>query len=66
MYICLCRNVTEKHIEQAVRNGVCSLREVCKQLGVAQQCGKCGQHARAAFQQACANRTSASPSRISS
>lgn len=41
MYVCLCKNVTEKQICSAVSQGHCSMRALCKELGVAGQCGKC-------------------------
>ena len=47
MYVCLCHSVTDTDIRQLVRTeGVCTMRELCRQLGVATQCGKCGRCAR--------------------
>jgi bacterioferritin-associated ferredoxin len=47
MYICICNNITDKQIEHAVHNdGICSMRDLCQQLGVASCCGQC--HAEAA------------------
>lgn len=45
MYICLCKNVTDSQIKEAVCQGACSLKAVRNQLGVASQCGKCGKQA---------------------
>ncbi|WP_416308117.1 bacterioferritin-associated ferredoxin [Neptunicella sp. SCSIO 80796] len=46
MYICLCYAITDKQIEKAVReDGVGSMRELRKHLGVGGQCGKCVQMA---------------------
>jgi len=43
MYVCLCHSVTDTDIRRLVRTeGVCSMRELSRQLGVATQCGKCG------------------------
>lgn len=42
MYVCLCNAVTDGQIKQEICQGACSLKEVCKRLGVATQCGKCG------------------------
>lgn len=46
MYVCLCKCITDTQIRRAIRNGACSMRELNTQLGVATECGKCGQHAR--------------------
>ena len=46
MYVCICKQVTERQIKEAVSNGACSLRDVQSQLGVATQCGECKHHAR--------------------
>jgi bacterioferritin-associated ferredoxin len=43
MYVCLCNSVTDREIRSAVREGVCSMRELRAQLGVASNCGKCAQ-----------------------
>ncbi|TDO07748.1 MULTISPECIES: (2Fe-2S)-binding protein [Halomonas] len=41
MYVCLCRNVTDHQIRQAVEDGARSWREVQQQTGCGTQCGKC-------------------------
>jgi bacterioferritin-associated ferredoxin len=47
MYVCLCHGVTDNDIRQVVRSeGVCTMRELSRQTGVATQCGKCGRCAR--------------------
>lgn len=47
MYICICKNVTDGQIRQAVREkGVCNLRGLRKELGACDQCGKCALEAR--------------------
>lgn len=47
MYVCLCHRVTDTDIRRLVRTeGVCTLRELSRELGVATQCGKCGRCAR--------------------
>ena len=46
MYICICKQITDTQIHQAVDNGATTLDEVSKQLGVATQCGKCRRCAR--------------------
>lgn len=47
MYVCLCHGVTDSEIRRLVRaEGVCTMRELSRKLGVATQCGRCGQCAR--------------------
>ncbi len=46
MYICLCKEVTDHHIKDAVEQGVKSFEDLQQQLGVATQCGECKCHAR--------------------
>ena len=53
MYVCLCSNVTDSQIKQAAKKGVCSMQQLCNELGIAKQCGKCGTCAREIFQEAC-------------
>ena len=43
MYVCLCNAITNKTIRKAVTDGAGNMRELKKQLGVANQCGKCTQ-----------------------
>ncbi|WP_088331727.1 bacterioferritin-associated ferredoxin [Lacimicrobium sp. SS2-24] len=44
MFVCLCHGITDKHIASAVREqGIGTMRELRKQLGVGSQCGKCVQ-----------------------
>lgn len=52
MYVCICHGVTEKHIQQAVSDGVDSMRKVRGCLGVGSQCGKCVCHAQDVISQA--------------
>lgn len=46
MYVCVCNAVTERHIEDAVRTGVTSLRQLRNELGVTAECGRCATCAR--------------------
>ena len=47
MYVCLCHGVTDTAIRHLVRTeGVCTMRELSRELGVATQCGKCGRCAK--------------------
>jgi len=41
MYVCICNNVTERDIEQAVRCGARSLECLERELGVSTCCGQC-------------------------
>ena len=46
MFICICKKITDTQIHQEVENGATTLDELSKRLGVATQCGKCGECAR--------------------
>lgn len=47
MYVCVCKGVTCNAIRAAVQaEGVASLRDLRRNLGVATQCGKCANSAR--------------------
>lgn len=53
MYVCLCHNVTDTDIRRLVRTeGVCTMRKLSQQLGVATQCGKCGRCAKEVLREA--------------
>lgn len=42
MYVCICRNVTERQVREAVvQHGVCNLRTLRKRMDACSQCGKC-------------------------
>ncbi len=51
MIVCLCKQVSCKDIRSAAGNGVQTLRDLSRELGVATQCGKCAQCARGILQQ---------------
>ena len=51
MYICLCKAVTDSQIRQAICEGAYSIRELRQRLGVASQCGRCGQCVKSVLQQ---------------
>lgn len=42
MYVCLCKRITDEQIRSAVHAGASSLSDIRNSLGVASQCGKCG------------------------
>ncbi|MEZ5491573.1 MAG: (2Fe-2S)-binding protein [Gammaproteobacteria bacterium] len=46
MYVCICRQITDQQIRDVCRDGGVKLADVRAKLGVASECGKCGQHAR--------------------
>jgi bacterioferritin-associated ferredoxin len=46
MYVCVCNEVTDRQIREAVQAGATRVRDLRHQLGVASQCGKCGPSAR--------------------
>lgn len=46
MYVCICNNVTERDIQDAIENGASSVRDLNRQLCVGNQCGKCTCEAR--------------------
>lgn len=58
MYVCICQQVTDRDIHQAVAQGACRMRDLRERLGVSSQCGKCAGCAKAVLQEAratCAN-----------
>jgi bacterioferritin-associated ferredoxin len=46
MYVCLCKAVTDSQIRASVSGGACTFADIRRELGVATQCGKCGQLAK--------------------
>lgn len=46
MFVCICKQVTDSQIKQAVCDGACSFKDIQIELGVATQCGECKNHAR--------------------
>lgn len=47
MYVCICKAVTESQIRAAVRDGLCTHRDVSRCLQVGTVCGKCAPDVRA-------------------
>lgn len=41
MFVCVCKAVTDRDIEDAVEQGITNLRAMQQKLGVAQTCGTC-------------------------
>lgn len=52
MYVCICRQVTDRDIRDAVAQGACRMRDLREQLGVSMQCGKCANCAHAVLKEA--------------
>jgi bacterioferritin-associated ferredoxin len=46
MYVCICRQITDRQIRDLCQNGSANLAEVRARLGVASECGKCTRMAR--------------------
>ncbi len=46
MFVCICKQVTDSQIQEAVSNGASSFSDIQTELGVATQCGECKNHAR--------------------
>lgn len=56
MYVCVCNAVTERHITEAVREGVSTLRHLREELGVTAECGRCAVCARDCLRSALAEK----------
>lgn len=41
MFVCICNNVTERQVQQAIAGGARSVRDLNRELCVGGQCGKC-------------------------
>jgi bacterioferritin-associated ferredoxin len=50
MYVCVCRAVTERQVEQAIQAGAQNLRDLRRELGVTSECGRCASCARQCLQ----------------
>ena len=46
MYVCVCRAVTERQIETAVRDGAHTLGDLRRELDITRDCGRCATCAR--------------------
>ena len=55
MYICVCAAVTERQIHQAALNGVSSMKDLGRELGVARECGRCATCARQCLREVAQN-----------
>lgn len=41
MYVCICNNITEHQVREAIDQGARSVRDLNRALGVGGECGKC-------------------------
>ena len=46
MYVCICKGITENQIRDAIRSGLCTRREISRNLKAGTACGKCRQEVR--------------------
>lgn len=46
MYVCICKQITDRQIRELCKSGHSDLSEIRARLGVATECGKCTRHAR--------------------
>ncbi|MBI1284458.1 MAG: hypothetical protein GC183_09005 [Thiobacillus sp.] len=53
MYICICRQDTDRDIHEALAQGACRMRDLRERLGVSMQCGKCAECAHTVLKEAC-------------
>ena len=49
MYVCICRQITDKQIRQRCEEGVTTFSELRNEMGLASDCGRCGRYAREIF-----------------
>lgn len=58
MIVCVCNNISEGKIRQAVVDGMSTMIELRKTLGVANCCGKCHTCAKAVLRECLKNKSS--------
>lgn len=51
MYVCICKAVTDKQIQEYRQQGVNTFQQLRECTGIATQCGKCSVDARSVMQQ---------------
>jgi bacterioferritin-associated ferredoxin len=57
MYVCICKNVTDRQIRKAVyERGISTVRELRACLGACDQCGKCVRDAKEVINAAAAEK----------
>ncbi|THF56880.1 (2Fe-2S)-binding protein [Pseudothauera rhizosphaerae] len=61
MYVCVCNAVTERHIHDAVEQGVKRMRDLRDHLGVAADCGRCATCAHSCLKSALGSQAASTP-----
>ncbi len=46
MYVCICKAVTDRQLEVAINEGLCTRRQLFECFGVGSDCGKCNKDIR--------------------
>lgn len=46
MYVCVCKGVSESHVKQAAKEGICTMSKLRCKTGLGSQCGICRKSAR--------------------
>ncbi|NJD25291.1 MAG: (2Fe-2S)-binding protein [Betaproteobacteria bacterium] len=41
MYVCVCQAITDRQIREAAANGVRTLKDLRRELGIGRDCGRC-------------------------
>lgn len=41
MYVCICKQVTDKQIQSAIENGADNIKKIQNKLGASTECGSC-------------------------
>lgn len=41
MYICICKQITDKQIQEVICNGSATIAEIREKLGASSECGSC-------------------------
>ena len=59
MYVCICQGITDRRLEEAVREGASTFEELQARTGVASCCGACESTAREILDEACPARCKA-------
>jgi bacterioferritin-associated ferredoxin len=55
MIVCICNNISERKIRQAVDSGVASMPQLRDKLGIGTCCGKCHPHAKQVLRESLAD-----------
>lgn len=61
MVVCLCKQVTEEEIKQAIHSGVRTVKGLRKALGIAENCGACAAYVNECVKKECKERCVSCP-----